>query len=399
MKWVRHVVVYLLSLILLVCTLGLAVTTSSSATLTHPTKLENWLTQSNLYPNLQNYITTQAQTSVTESIAGATTISSSIVKQAVQSSFPKNLLQQSVAQFINGNYAWLEGDQATPNYKIDLSGPKLQFATQIADAAVVSHFSSLPTCTIAQASQLQSANPLLLSCRPPGVSLQTESALIGQQLASGGSFLNNPVITASTLGSSGNDGGEPYFIKLHRLPHIYQTIQKLPPAFGVVVFISILGIIFCDISKRRGLRKIGIVLIISGLILVLGEVVTNDAFNRVKGQAFTSVNSGQLQQSLISFLHSIESELVKISLWFGIAYVVIGLLIVVFLIATRGGKVKSSTLVGKSALNQNNTSVVPPSPTNYQPNSSSRGALSTNTAPKSPPRQRPPRPRPPRLIQ
>jgi hypothetical protein len=411
MKWVRHIVVYLLSIILLISLLGASLATSSQVTLTHPTKIENWLNQSDIYPNLQQYIAQQAQTSITESVTGGSSIGSSVIQQAIQSSFSQTLLQQSVSQFISGNYSWLEGKTAAPNFKIDLSGPKTQFGTQVAQAAVLNHISSLAACTPAQTAQLQSANPLLLSCRPTGISLQTEVEFVGQQLSNGGGFLNNSVITANTIGSGNNNGGEPYFKKFAKVPKAYQLTQKLPWILIIVSFIAILGIIYADMKKRRGLRKVGIVVLISGLLLIIDKYVTNTVFNKVKGQAFSSINNGSLQQSLITFIHYIETEFVKINLWFGVGYVILALLILGTLLATRHRKPKPSSNTSKNAPNSspsNGTSKTTALSGRLQRRSNTNN-LDYNTPPTIPknmkrpvtePRKDRPRPpRPPKLIQ
>jgi hypothetical protein len=70
-------------------------------------------------------------------------------------------------------------------------------------------------------------------------------------------------------------------------------------------------------------------------LLVADKFSTDFAFNKLKDRAFTNVGSSQIQQSLTSFVHFIEKELVKIDLWFGIAYVVLAVVLLSILILAR----------------------------------------------------------------
>jgi hypothetical protein len=335
MKWVRRILVCLLSIVLLVSLFGLALATSVKVSLTHPNKVESWLEQSNLYSNLVTSVTDQAQSAIENNVSGGASISKLVVKQAAQSAFPRSLLKQDTLTFLNSNYAWLAGKTSTPTFSIDLSGPKQIFATQVAETSVAAHFTGLPACTAAQTLQLQSANPLLLSCRPVGITPQTAAAEISQQVASTSGFLSNPVITANTFGTHGQSGKQPYYKRLSKLPEAYQFTQKLPWILGLISLLSIIGIVFWSRSKRVGLRRAGIAFFIAGILLVVDKVVTDKVFNRLKDKAFNSVNNHQVQQSLTSFAHYIEAELVKIDLWFGITYLIIAILLFAVLLLTR----------------------------------------------------------------
>ena len=335
MKWVRRIFVFLFSIVLLVSLVGIALATSAQVSLAHPNKIESWLDQSSLYSGISTTIANKAQSSIENNVTGGVSISKTVIQQAAESAFPQSLLKQSVQTFLNSNYDWLEGKTTTPNFNIDLSGAKQAFATQVAETSVVAHLTGLPTCTTAQTLQLKNANPLLLSCLPAGISPQLEASQVSQQVVNGSGFLTKPVITASTVSTKGLNGGEPYYKKLSALPKSYQLANKLPWILGIISIVGILGIVFCGRSKRIGIRLISIILLISGLLLVADKFLTDFAFNKLKDRAFNSVGSSQIQQSLTSFVHFIEKELVKIDLWFGIAYLVLAMVLIGILMLTR----------------------------------------------------------------
>jgi hypothetical protein len=402
MKWVRRTFVGLFSIILLVSLVGMALAISAQVSLTHPSKIEKWLNQSNLYTNLATTITSQAQNAIENNVTGGGSISKTVVQQAAQSVLPQSLLKQSVQTFLNSNYAWLEGKTATPNFKIDLSGVKQEFATKVADASVLAHLTGLSTCTPAQTLQLESANPLLLSCLPAGVNPQFETVQVSQQLANNSDFLSNPVITANTVSTKGLSENEPYYKKLSMLPKYYQLAQKLPWILGILTILSSIGIIFCARSKRLGLRRVGVMLLISGALLVADKFATDAAFNKLKNRVFSSVNNGQIQQSLTSLVHYIEVELAKINLWFGIIYIALAVILFIVLILTRNrkpgltkeAKVKPPTNNAPAA----NRPQVQPSFDTINPNTTAVGTTQTPKTARQNLKKRSP-PKPPRLIQ
>jgi hypothetical protein len=366
----------------------MALATSAQAGLMHPSKVENWLTQSNLYANLETTVVSKAQSAIANNVSGGVSISKTVVQQAATSAFPQSLLKQSVQTFLNGNYAWLEGKTPIPSYTIDLSSAKQQFATKVAMESVLAHLTGLPTCTAAQTLALESANPLLLSCLPAGVSPQFEASQVSQQLVTSSDFLSNPVITARTVSTKGLNENKPYYTKFSALPKGYQFAEKLPWILSIVSIISILGIMYCARSRCSGIRRISIILLISGLLLVATSFATDVVFNKLRERVFTKINEAQIQPSLTSFTHYLAAELAKIDLWSGIAYIVLAVLLLGVLLLTRRHAPKSAR-EGKLAPQTNdipraNQSTLQPIP---RTNTPQRGIKNRSG------------PRPPRLIQ
>jgi hypothetical protein len=395
MKWVRQVFVYLFSIILLASLVGMALAISAQISLAHPNKIEGWLSQSNLYASLTSSLTNQAENAIANNVTGGVSISKTVVQKAAQSALPQSLLKQSAQAFVSSNYAWLEGKTSEPNFKIDLSDAKQQFATQVANNSVLAHLTGLPTCTAAQTLQLESANPLLLSCLPAGVSPQFEASRVSQQLVNSSSFLSNPIITASTVSTKGLNGSEPYYKKLAKLPKYYQLAQKLPWALGILSILSLLIIIFCSRSKRIGVRRLSIVLMISGVLLVADKFATDVAFNKLKGRLFTHTDNHQVQQSLLAFAHYVEAEIAKIDLLIGIAYIILAIILFCILILTRHRRPKLNKEATTASLANN-----PNKPLGFRPTNSANPArtIQTPSAVHQNLKKRSKR-RPPRLVQ
>lgn len=380
MIWVRKGFVHFLSLLLLVSLIGGAFAVSADINLTHPAKLEAWLGQSGFYSGVVTKALNDAQQSASDnSGAGRVSLGDPTVQKAVRSVFSPQLLKQYSSTFLNSNYAWLEGKASSPDFKIDLTAPKQQLAQQVG-RQVAARVASLPACSAAQLSQLQATlntDPLSIPCQLPSLSPQAAGTQAAAQIIGSSNFLNNPIVTANALNPNGSKQGQPYYQRLSSAPKLYRLGQKLPWIFGGVALVGIIGIIFVAPRKRRGVRRVGIVLLEAGAVLVASKFIADAVFNHLEKRILSNSSIGQLQQALTDFIHRVESQMVKVDLWFGVGFLILAVLILATLWLTRQ---KSGTASNSQTIDDESSGTDgrrPPLPTLKQP----------------------PRPRPPRLVQ
>jgi hypothetical protein len=389
MLWLRKGVVYFLSLVLLLSLLGVALATGADSAFSHPNKIEAWLSQSNIYSHFVAQVTSQAQQS-TGGNNSSVALTDVEVQQAAKSAFNTQLLQQDVNVFIDSNYAWLEGKTSVPDFNIDL-GPAKQTFAQTVGSYVATYLNGLPVCSPTQLAQLGStanADPLSLSCRPATLDPQTEGTQIAQQLSTSTNFLSDPVLTANNISPTQNHQvRQPYYQRLSQAPRLYRAAVRLPVFSLIVALLSALGIVVLAVSRRRGVRRIGEVLLVSGIVLVAIKFIADAAFKHLEDHIFNTSSVGQLQQSLTDFGHHVESQLVKVDLWFGIAFLVLAIIIIGTVLATRQRMPKTPKpeklpipKVDNGSNNQEATSTASSFPT-------------------PPAKPQPPRPKPPKLIQ
>lgn len=385
----RKGVVYLLSLLLLFALITDTLALSFDIAFSHPAKLEKWLAQSNFYNSFVNNAIKQAESATESQLQpnGGVSLNDVAVQQTAESAFTPALVQQDVDAILNSNYAWLEGKTATPNFSIDLSSAKDSFAQRVG-LYVQSHLSSLPVCTTAQALSQPTTDPLSMTCRPAPLNPADIGAQVTQQLQSNNNFLSNTVITPSTINPNGNGGGQPYYQKLSFAPRAYRAAIELPWILGGLAIVSVLGIVFMAPRKRAGLRRIGVILLEAGLVLVVTKFISDIAFSKIEAKAFNNASVGPLQQSLTAFAHLAETQLVHIDLCAGMGLVVLSLAIIMSLIFTRnrtdGRPPKPATSAAVSPDNE-------PRP----PASDRTGAAGQSSSTES----QTPNKRPPRLIQ
>jgi preprotein translocase subunit SecG len=109
----------------------------------------------------------------------------------------------------------------------------------------------------------------------------------------------------------------------------------MPWILGILSLIIILVLVFIDSSRRKGLRKASFVLLLSGLVLIASYLVNSSLINRVDNHIKNSHDLGSFKQASIELVSKVSSFLAKIDLWFGVAYILLALAIIVLLSSVR----------------------------------------------------------------
>lgn len=331
MIWLRRLFVGILSLVMLVALLGTASSFSIINTFNKPAKVESWLNQSGIYNDLLNKTVKQAETSINSDGQG-TNDNTEIVK-AAQAAYPTTAFQKDLNSFITSNYNWLQGKAATPNFKIDLTGAKQNFASSFSQYTQ-SQLLNLPSCTLKQSEELSTTNPLALTCLPEGTSVASLQQQIDTEIANSGAFLNNPVITADTINQNNNNQGQPYYQRYSKAPQVYQQSQKIPLVLAAIALVCVIIVFFIADRKRHGLRDISIILLLSGL-LILGASLSADSITKKVDKKLITKSSGSIEPALLNFSHYAEHAISKLNKDFAIGYIALAVIILLILLIAR----------------------------------------------------------------
>jgi lysophospholipase L1-like esterase len=408
------------SVILLASLLIFAFSTSANVAFTDKNKVLKWLDDSNLYGAFIQSAINQAEQSAGTDQSGGISLSDAAVKHAAESSFSSAALKGDVNTFLNSNYAWLNGKTAKPDFSIDLSGAKQDFAEGVGKY-VATYLKSLPACTPAQSANIdpQTADPLTLDCLPEGLKPSVVSTEVTQQMADSTDFLSDPVLTANNL-DPGNNGNlsQPYYQRFSALPSVYQKATRAPFVSGIVALLSLVAVILVASRKRKGLKVAAVVFALAGLLMVATKLVSDKTVHTIEQHTFNSSTVGQVQKALDVFFHHIENQLVQVNVWFGIGYLLVaGVLIVALLVTRQKGLRMPAKLQAAMPLPYSSSGDPTPEPAvsssarpSARPNlRSSRGGVQApkpSAAANAPrptqqpmPRPKPRRPKPPRLVQ
>lgn len=389
MNGFRKTLLVLLGIVLFGSLLGVALSTSAKMTIYNPDKVEQWISQSKLYDHFVSTAAERGQAAVgsTSENDNVTSLSDTAVQDAAKTAFSKQLVEQSINSVIESNYAWLRGETDTPEFKIDLTGAKQSFAQEVG-AYVTTSLSSLPVCTNAQLAQMQNVDPLSMTCRPSNVDPKTAGQQVTQQIIDSDELLSNTVLTAQTINPDPTSQSDPYYEKFSQLPKAYQFSEKLPYIFAGLTVLSALVFILLFSSRRNGIKWTAIILTVAGLLLVTTKLTSDLAFKQLENRVFNTSSDGEVQKSLTSFFHQIESASTTIQMYFGIAFLLLA--IVLFFVS------RTRKEVGPTEPNLPPISVETPKPATKAATPRIRTNKPTTQKPATSPK---PKKRPPRLVQ
>jgi hypothetical protein len=346
MLWLRRGFVWFLSILLFVSLVGGVASMALNNSVGSPSKLEGWLSNSKIYDSVTTSLLHQAEKSgSTDGSSGSVSLNDPVVQQAATSVFTPSLVQNTANTIINNNYAWLTGKKSVPDFKVDLTSSKQAFAKQVSQA-VQTRLGTLPVCSAQQLSQLSIPVDLLsVTCRPATLDIKAEASQVAQEINSNSDFIQNPVITPTSLkqdqssqGSTDSSQGQPYYKKASWAPKVYQIGTKLPWILSGLALLSGLGIVFIAPTRRRGARRIGVVLLVSGLVLIILKLVADSMVNKFANISISGTLSSDLKQPISDFMRQLEPHLVQNYMMFGIIFVVAALAVFAVLFRTRDGQ-------------------------------------------------------------
>ena len=399
MGFFRKSIYALLTLLLLVSLTATAQTLGLKFTIGSTSKMESLLKESGFYKSFSDVLIEQAKSSSLEGGNDAN-FNSELVQKSASAALNEEFLEKNGSAFIKGNYDWLSGKTEKPQYTIDLGPAREEFAKNTG-LALASRLATLPNCTNAQMAQLKALgdkiDPYTVECLPFTTNPDDAGQKATEDIQSNSSFLNNAVLTPDSLNPSEQSSSEPYYKKMENLPKFYQLLLKAPVIFGALALLLILCMLFIAPTKRRALRRISFMLVISGLFLIVSKAVLDIGFKQIeKGVNESAGDAAKLQESLINLMHGIEKSITSFNMYFGIGYAVAA--IILFLIVKKGaGKPQLEPEHTLLKTTPEATSFVPPTENGIIPEAPKPAPSTPSMTSLS--QEAPKKKRPPRLIQ
>lgn len=400
MVWLRKGLVHFFALVMFLTLLGSVWSIGINRDFGNPARVKSLLSESKVYDKAVSAVLNNAQRDAeTNGTASDVSLQDPAVQAAAKQAFSPQLLEKTANTFIDANYAWLQGKTSTPQFNIDLTSAKQDFANRVGQY-VQTRLAGLPVCTAAQQAALQiPVDSLSVSCRPATLDPKTEGARITSEVNSS-DFLSKPVLTPDTLGrDQSSQNKKPYYLQASKLPQIYRLAQKAPLILGAIALLSALLIIITAPERRRGWRRIGAVFLAAGIVLIASKFIADVAVHRLEQTKSHDGIVSQLQQPRNDVLNKAEAELVQANLIAGVIFVVLAVAIFGGLYQTRESKPRKPIV----------TREVPPPQRQGTENDLNRAndiklaprrPTGTTDTPTGPPTLKPPnKPKPPRLIQ
>ena len=287
-----------------------------------PQPLESALKQSGIYTVFaQNTIEEQATSNT------ALPLQDAGVQAAIQKAFPPSLIEQSTTKIIDGTYDWVQGRTESPNFSIDLSEPKANLATYVADY-VRERSAALPICSYQESLALAQAgttnvDPYTLTCRPSQVSSDQLAEQAKQQVL-GSDLLSTPVVTADSIK---NDRGQTLGQQLEIVPQAYTWMIYSLFGTGIIAVLAIGIIVLLQRAQWRGaVKRLSIILISIGAVSAGVAWIISLGFNKISSILADGTTSQMLQTKLVAVFTALAHDLQKWWIGYGIVLIVLGII-------------------------------------------------------------------------
>jgi hypothetical protein len=394
MIWVRKFGVFILAILLLVMVLITTLFSSLVISANNPKAIKGWVAKSGVYDHFMVALLNKSGSNA--DTTSAISIQDPQVQSAAQEVFTPQVIQNGFETIIDSNYDWLSGKKNKPDFAVDLTNYKQQFAENVQNK-VKNFLTNLPNCTPQQTLALQGQlNVKLfgLTCRPANVNPTTEAARARDQILNS-DFLSTPVLTASTITVNDNNS-QVYYVKFAKAPSIYKEARITPLVMLTITLLLSFLILITSTSKDKGKKNIAIVFFVSAFILILEKILIEAA--RVS-QKVVWVNvdfSKDLNKPLNDLVFIVFSNVTNICLVAALLLVIAGVLLIRS--ARKSGNVVEKKRLKKKDIEQAIPETNPIFFEEDEPPAPKPKASPTPTpkiATKTPPRK----PKKPRLIQ
>ncbi len=283
----------------------------------------------------------------------STSLQSSTIKVAAEKAITPQFIQTSTETVIDSVYRWLDGTTTVPDFKIDLTATKDTFALKAGEAVTVK-LASLPACApgspvSAQVLDVDTIDSVV--CLPIGVSPQAEGAKVEQNIKGGEGFLDHPVFTAADLDISRCCGGtEPttsiYESDWKNLPEVFQVVKVSPYAIGLLALLLGVVIVFLSSTRRKGLRRVGISILIVGILTL---AVSYSAIWAVNDKAIPNIklNNAVLQDKVRILAKDVNRKITTNYLQVGTVYILVGVGLIAGTLLIKPGSKTNDDLEGE----------------------------------------------------
>lgn len=223
------------------------------------TPVKQTLEAANVYQRLPDVILKQ---SVATSGDGQVPLADASVQKLVKDTFTEQKLESYSDNFLDGMFRWLNGEVAQPDFSIDISLERQVIAEGIA-ARAADRLAGLPPCTQFPTGSL---DPFTIQCLPPGIDIGREKERIKNEVLANQNFLPSTTFTYQQLPTSSD--GVPFTEQSKQLPSQFQLLKKLPLAIGILGLATATAIIWLSTSRRRGIRTVGRMVLVSGSVVL-----------------------------------------------------------------------------------------------------------------------------------
>jgi hypothetical protein len=259
------------------------------------------------------------------------------VRKIVSDAFPPSFMQTQTENLLDGVYNWLQGKTPNLAFEMNLTDAKTRLADGVA-AYVTERASNLPTCGPNDIPQGTDVDPFNAPCLPPGADVNAIAAQARQELVAG-EFMKDTQINAQDLKMN---NGKTFAEEYKNAPAVYRGIVTGVYTMGVLALLLGVAVVFLSIDRRHGLRKVAILSVVVGSVLLFMSWLWGIALVRMSEEFAKSHEGSQpLQQKAMDVMQTLGNDVR--AWWFWVGFVLL-LLAIGGLVALRMTKPKDDLL-------------------------------------------------------
>lgn len=299
-----------------------------------PKQIKDILSENKVYETIIPNLLDQAkETAAKAGNGGELSLGDPAIQAAAKEAFSPQFVETTTETVIDSIFKWLEGGTPLPDFSIDLTQTKATFAGAVAQKAQ-QRATSLPACP--RGGQPSSDDPFKTECLPSGVTPASVGDSARTKMLNNQDFLKDPVITANSIKSEGTDKSI-FADQFADAPDYYQRFKASPWLIGLLALGLGAAVVFLSASRRKGLRHVGIILVIVGLGMLVLSWGGNKAVNEQLPKL--TLDKGVLQDKVHDLIKDVTQKLNGNFTFFGGAYMALGAAAIAFsLIFRRGGQ-------------------------------------------------------------
>lgn len=350
MNILRRLGLAVLAVVLFLSLLSTAWSHIAVTTLGNRATVKTWLNESGFYDHIVESVLDNVNKNSEADEGGGESnqqipVDDPQVQAVVATAFSPDFLRENVEKVLDGTYSWLEGDTAKPEFMIDLTEAKQRLADGLGNYAAT-RAASLPVCTPEQTAALTSSgfDSLSAPCLPPGVDPQAAGAEIRNEIMTNEDFLKQTSFSGDDIKvtSEGQEVAVDQAEEFRRVQQSYKLATYWPYGAALVAILSAVGVIFLSATRRKGIRRAGIILLVAGIFLGISYSGFTQLSNWANKQALDVGGSSTVSEELIrNVLGVISDDITTLLLWYALGFGLVGLIAILLTIFV--GKSKQPT--------------------------------------------------------
>jgi hypothetical protein len=248
-----------------------------------------------------------------------------LIAASLKTSLSPEVVERLAKPVVSSTYDWLEGDIDQPDFSFSLKDVQKNFESTL-KKKLTSRVKKLPPCGYANVSS--STSVYTLTCLPPGFDSQQAIRDAVKRVSANADIFNDASVKDKKL-----DQKEVQDLGINAIPEkpaetipaTYQAITESLPWFILGTILTGAGLVFLSVRKLLGLRKIGVILVLTGVGLFGFSLIMNYALGSLVPSASVSATEAPVNalENAAKMIIADNSNLFRAS---GLAAIVAGLL-------------------------------------------------------------------------